>query len=143
MRDRCGSCRNKGGSKGCKFSPNPEKPMMPNNDQICVFIRKEGKSRWEPKPNPHGKIISPMEESQPYPEGAGEIRAPAPIHTGELSLVVWESRRFLVDKEGNCFSNCEKRKPLGHISELQEKEPNKEEVKQGIDWLQKRIEEGL
>jgi hypothetical protein len=58
------------------------------------------------------------------------------VDDNPLSLVCRGQRKFLVDKEGNCFSNCEKLKPLGRLKDIDKEEaPSKEEMDAAINWL--------
>jgi hypothetical protein len=56
------------------------------------------------------------------------------------SLVCRGQRRFLVDAEGNCFSNCEKLKPLGRLKDIDKEEvPSRREMDEAIARLRQSL----
>lgn len=128
MSQYCGNCRHRAG--GCSFSPDPENPILENLDQPCVFIKTEGRSRWEPKIDFHGRLVVPL-LTDPRPRD-GRIMSPTPDHSNPLSLVVSKNeedgiwQQFLTDGS-RCF-HVETKEYIGELSDFQPKPPDPKEV---------------
>ena len=142
MRDRCGSCIFRGDPEvghGCTHSPGgAENPMMPNRDELCPFIRSEGKSRWQEKPNPHGKLIVGYETSRAPRDGM--IRMPTPSHDDPMSYVIrGDTVRFWLDSQGNCWADQEKTEFVGCIGDFEEEVPSREEIDRVLAEFRKRF----
>jgi hypothetical protein len=99
-------------------------------------------SRFEPKEDKFGKVISPLEDSKPYPEGAGEMRSSTPEPTG-FSLVCYQSSdkvgsiKFLT-KNGKVY-NPETQEYMGELGDFQPEPPTKEQVDTAIEWARQKF----
>jgi hypothetical protein len=102
----------------------------------------EGRSRWQEKPNPYGRIYYPDGDQPHYPPGAGEIRSGTPEPTG-YSLVCRQSPdglgsiRFLT-KDGKVY-NPETKKYMGKLEDFQPQKPTEEELEQATRWLKEKF----
>jgi len=105
-----------------------------------VFIKSDGKSRWEADPDRleregRGKLVVGY-ETDPAPR-VGEYRMPTPEPDGKYSYVSREGLGlFAVDGDGNMY-NGETLEPLGtHISSLDPKVYTDEEMSASIKEMQ-------
>lgn len=139
----CGDCRHRVDG-ACSFSEDKENPARPNHTEDCVMKP----SRFERKPNPHGRVISPLQSPNPAPRNP-EIRSPTPEPTG-YSLVCRQSPdklgaiQFLL-KDGLCYSADSEMRYLGTLEEMTPKPPTEEEIDRAIRWARRKfnLEEAL
>jgi hypothetical protein len=134
---RCGDCRFREGG-ACLFSEDPENPARPNFDEDCIF----DPPKFERKPDPYARVISPLEEPNPAPRNPElQSRPPAP---GGYSLVCRQSPdklgsiRFYV-KDGKCYSPDEEKRYLGTLDEMTPKDPTPAELDEAWKQLKTRF----
>jgi hypothetical protein len=116
--------------------------MMPNPDSKCVFLKRGEPSRFELAERykeergkgftPYDVPSHPVAHLKEIPEDDG----------GKYSIVCREDRgSFRVDKDGNCFSDDDSMRPIGHITDFDEQQPTKEELEEFTLNLRKRMKE--
>ena len=141
MEPTCGRCKYRTVKNGgCKFSG--DEPIVPNLSEKCVFIKSEGRSRFEldEKFEKYGKLIKGY--TVDHSPGIAEIRSDPPEPTGYSVICrVNDAGDYvtLKEKNGKLYSADAEMRFVGEMAEVFPPGPSEEEM----DRVIKEVRESL